>query len=107
MSSELQSALLKLQKKQMPNGAWPWFDDMPDDRYITQYIVEGFGHLDHLGIEAVRNDNVTWAMVKHAIEYLDARINEDYKKLISEKADLKKRQVSALQIHYLYARSFF
>ncbi len=107
MSNELQSALLKLQKKQLPNGAWTWFEGMPEDRYMTQYIVEGFGHLDHLGIKIVRTDDATWNMVKRAIQYLDARIADDYKKMLDLKADISKRQLSSMQIHYLYARSFF
>lgn len=107
MSNELNSALLKLQKKQVANGAWSWFEGMPDDRYITQYIVEGFGHLDHLGIKSVRDDEKTWNMVKHAVQYLDDRIKDDYNRLIEMKVDLSKNQLSSTQIQYLYARSYF
>ncbi len=107
MSNELNGALIKLQKKQVANGAWSWFEGMPDDRYITQYIVEGFGHLDHLGIKSVRDDDKTWNMVKRAVQYLDARINDDYNRLIEVKADLSKNQLSSIQVQYLYARSYF
>ncbi len=107
MSAELQNAILKLQKKQNPDGSWSWFDGMPDDRYITQYIVEGFGHLDHLGVKTVREDERTWNMVQRSVEYLDRRINDDYKDLISRKADMAKNNLTSIQIHYLYARSFF
>ncbi|MEO8085956.1 MAG: alpha-2-macroglobulin family protein [Bacteroidota bacterium] len=106
MSGELQSALLKLQKKQNPDGSWSWFDGMPDDRYITQYIVEGFGHLDHLGVKSVRAEE-TQQMLQRAIDYLDRRINEDYRNLISSKTDLTKNNLTSMQVHYLYARSFF
>ncbi len=107
MSNELNGALLKLQKKQVANGAWPWFDGMPDDRYITQYIVEGFGHLDHLGVKNVRGNDKVWEMVKRAVQYLDARIKDDYNHLVEIKVDLSKNQLSAIQIQYLYARSYF
>jgi hypothetical protein len=41
---------------QTPNGGFPWFEGMRDDRYITQHIVTGMGHLDHLGMKNVRED---------------------------------------------------
>ncbi len=107
MSGELQSAIVKLQKKQLSNGAWTWFEGMPDDRYMTQYIVEGFGHLDHLGIKSVRDNGQVWNMIQMAVEYLDARITDDYNDLLKWKADLKKNHLSSMQIHYLYARSYF
>jgi hypothetical protein len=107
MSNELQASLLKLQKKQNSDGSWSWFEGMPDDRYITQYIVEGFGHLDHLGVNAVRENENVWNMVRRAVRYLDDRLNDDYKQLVSSKADLSKNNLTSLQIHYLYARSFF
>jgi uncharacterized protein YfaS (alpha-2-macroglobulin family) len=107
MSVELQSAIVKLQKKQLPNGAWTWFEGMPDDRYITQYIVEGFGHLDHLGIKSVRENSEVWNMIQMAVEYLDARIADDYQDLLKWKSDLKKHHLSSIQIQYLYTRSYF
>ena len=107
MSNEMQNALLQLQQKQHPDGSWSWFDGMPDDRYITQYIVEGSGHLDHLGVASVHgNENYT-AMLQRAIAYLDGQLEEDYSKLVASKADLTKNNLSQLQVHYLYARSFF
>jgi uncharacterized protein YfaS (alpha-2-macroglobulin family) len=107
MASELEGAIFKLQKKQLANGAWTWFEGMPDDRYITQYIIEGFGHLDHLGIKSVRDNGQVWNMIQMAVEYLDARINDDYKDLLKYKVDLKTNHLSSIQIHYLYARSYF
>ncbi len=107
MSGELNGALLKLQKKQLSNGGWPWFEGMSEDRYITQYIVEGFGHLDHLGIKTIREDEKTRNMVQLAVQYLDARIKEDYDRLIELKSDLSKNHLSSIQIQYLYARSYF
>ena len=39
MSQELNTALNQLQKAQSSNGGWPWFEGMPESRYITQHIV--------------------------------------------------------------------
>lgn len=111
MSNELGRALDKLRKLQMSNGGWPWFEGMPDSRYITQHIVCGMGKLNHLGVKNIRTDEKVWSMVKRAIDYTDARIAEDYRELKRlEKAGLIKLSDNHLdytQIHYLYARSFF
>jgi hypothetical protein len=45
MSEALNSSFAKLKKMQGPNGGFVWFSGGPDDRYITQYIVTGIGHL--------------------------------------------------------------
>jgi len=109
MAGELQSALNKLEKMQVSNGGWPWFEGMPESRYITQHIVCGMGHLDVLGVKAVRQDNSVWRMVKSAIDYLDIRVKEDYdylKKHYTE-AEMMEKHIGYEEIHYLYTRSYF
>ncbi len=105
MSNELNSALTKLQQMQASNGAWPWFKGMPEDRYISQHIVAGMGHLDKLGITNVRTGR-SWNMITNAIQYMDNQMDADYKYLKKEKL-LASNNLSYSQIHYLYARSFF
>lgn len=111
MSNELQRALTKLIKKQVSNGAWPWFSGGPENRYITQHIVTGMGHLDHLGVKNVRKDARAWNMTRKAIGFLDRKINEDYRELLrlARRGMLKLEDdhLGYLQIHYLYARSYF
>jgi len=108
MTNELESTLKKLQKMQAGNGGWPWFEGMPDDRYITQHIVTGLGHLDHLGVKNIRENTQTWSMLNNAVRYLDNRIREDYEWLLkNEKRDLSNDHLSYDQIQYLYARSYF
>lgn len=108
MSNELVHALKKLEKMQASNGGWPWFEGMPDDRYITQHIITGMGHLDHLGIKNIRDDKDVWNMVKEGAKYLDNRIREDYEWILKyDKAHLDENHLSYLQIQYLYARSYF
>ena len=103
MNNELKSNLEKLQQMQSENGGFVWFKGGPDDRYITQYIVTGIGHLKKLGVST----NTLVPILKGAIPYLDKKIKEDYDNLIKYKADLSKQQISYLQIQYLYMRSFF
>ena len=50
MANEQKASLEKLQQLQTPNGGWSWFEGMPDNRYITQLIVTGFGKLHHLQV---------------------------------------------------------
>ena len=48
MSRELSSSIAKLAELQSSNGGFVWFKGGPDDRYMTQYIVTGLGHLKKL-----------------------------------------------------------
>lgn len=108
MSNELGRALKKLEKMQTPNGGFPWFEGMRDDRYITQHIVTGMGHLDHLGVKNIREDQKVWKMVKDAVRYLDNRIREDYEWILKyDSKNIEKNHLSYQQIQYLYARSYF
>jgi len=109
MSNELESAIKKLMKMQVSNGGWPWFEGMPESRYITQHVVNGMGKLDKLGVTNIRQDGRVWSMVTNAISYLDDRMDEDYrwlKKHYSE-SEMKDDHIGDIQIHYLYSRSFF
>lgn len=108
MARELKDAETKILKAQTPNGGFAWFKGMPDDRYITQHIVCGFGKLDHLGIKDVRDNSRIWKMVQDAVTYLDRRVKEDYDYIVRWYPNYKKEMhLSYFQIHYLYARSFF
>ncbi len=93
MAKEQKKALEKLAKRQFSNGAFSWFGGRYFDRYMTQYIVEGMGHLEQRGIE-IKNQK----MIRRAITFLDKEIAKSYK---------KHQPLNAIIIHYLYARSFF
>jgi len=108
MASEKDKALKQLLQNQMPNGGWSWFKGMPDDRYITQYIVAGLGKLNRLGVDKWEEDIKIKNAVTQAIRYIDDRLREDYidlKKYSGSTMD--KDHISSFLIHYLYTRSFF
>lgn len=132
MKSEQKKALRKLEQLQMPNGGFPWFKGSDRaNRYITQHIVSGFGHLDKLNVSSSLSTNAQDKLVENdvmlnkALNYLDNEIKEDYRKLLErakiirereddaekgkklEKEFLAKNNTSHFQIHYLYTRSFF
>ena len=106
MNNELDSAMRKLKNGQMSNGAWSWFNGGQPNRYITQHIITGFGHLDKLNVTS--NDAET-QMITKAITYLDAEFVQEYKDIrkYDSKVDLSLDHLSYTQLHYLYMRSFF
>ncbi|WEK35762.1 MAG: alpha-2-macroglobulin family protein [Candidatus Pseudobacter hemicellulosilyticus] len=106
MGTEQQSALAKLRELLHDKGGFMWFKGGPDDRYITQYILTGIGHLKKLKALPV-NDPQLNALLKDAIPYLDQRIKEDYDQLLKSKAKITDNQLGYIQIQYLYMRSFF
>jgi len=107
MSEQLNSAYDKLKQMQSPNGGFVWFTGGPDDRYITQYIVTGIGHLKKLKAVADGQSMNIASIVNTAIPYLDSKITEDYKNLIKYKVNLKTYTPDYTIIQYLYMRSFF
>ncbi len=108
MAAELGTAKQKIQKTQLPSGAWAWFPGGVDDRYITQHIVTGFAHLQHLGVNAYKGDYQMNNMIQKAVYYLDDRIREDYEYIRKHyPKDMSKDQIGSIQIQYLYARSYF
>lgn len=106
MASEKEAALNKLKELQLSNGGWAWYKGMRDNRYITQYIIEGFGHLKQLGIDLSREPGME-SLLRNGLTYLDSRIIEDYDWLKKHSQDLSKNHLNSTQIHYLYTRSLF
>jgi uncharacterized protein YfaS (alpha-2-macroglobulin family) len=115
MSSELERAADKMTERQLSNGGFSWFPGGIDSWYITQYIVEGMGHLNQLGVKNVKEDAKIYRMLKKAVEYCDAELVEMYNNLLKEakKSDLGEKKfleldhLNSMAIHFLYARSFF
>ncbi len=111
MSREQENTFNKLKEMQSSNGGFTWFKGGRDDRYMTQYITTGIGHLRKLNALAGDNYQSIKTVVDKAIPYLDKKIKEDYDNLLL----LKKRgyksplggDLGGLQIQYLYMRSFF
>src|SRR5258705_1051250 len=107
MREQLNSAYEKLKQMQSSNGGFVWFTGGPDDRYITQYIATGIGHLKKLKAYATGQDDKLKAILSKVIPYLDKKIKEDYDDLIKYKVKLNQQNIGSTQIQYLYMRSFF
>ncbi len=108
MASEQTSALKKLRDMQNPNGGWPWFQGMPESRYITQHIVTGLGHLYFLEVLNPLGNKDIHDMLQKAVEYLDVTAEIDFEKLKKNDKDyLKNNHLGYEDIQYLYARTYF
>jgi len=107
MGTELGKSLDKLKQLQSDNGGFVWFQGGPDDRYITQYIITGIGHLKRIKANAGGQETKLKEILDGAIPYLDKKIKEDYDRLTKYKTDLKKYVPGYSEIQYLYMRSFF
>ncbi|WP_035557560.1 alpha-2-macroglobulin family protein [Hymenobacter sp. IS2118] len=108
LQAETARALLKLQRMQQPGGGFPWFERMPDDRYITQLIVAGFGKLKKLGAFDASQDDTARDILANALRYLDASLARDYAELRRQKnVKLADDHLGDTPIQALYARSFW
>ncbi|PCE64555.1 alpha-2-macroglobulin family protein [Sediminicola luteus] len=103
LKNGLQNNLNKLKVKQSSSGGWPWFAGGRDNRFITQHIITGLGQLQKMGVEL----SEAQPMIHKALVYLDQEFEREYADLKKYNRDLKKDQLSAAQLQYLYMRSFF
>ncbi|NND53159.1 MAG: alpha-2-macroglobulin, partial [Saprospiraceae bacterium] len=111
MKNEMLVSVRKLQNNQMQSGAWPWFNGGRANRSITQHIVAGMAHLEHLnGFEIDENSaSIMKKMLVKALPYLDGEFVKEYQDIrkYNKDVDLSKDHLTSSQLHYLYLRSFF
>ncbi len=105
--AEKNKTLAKLKEMQSSNGGFVWFKGGRDDRYITQYILTGIGHLRKLKAVQGADYEMLKPIVEKALPYLDASVKEEYDELIKYKVKLSDNHLSYTAIQYLYMRSFF
>jgi len=112
LSTETAAGLAKLQRLQLSGGAWPWFEQMPADRYLSQLLVAGFGKLKLLGAFDASQDPAGGLLLRRALAYVDEQTARDYREAlrIQKQATSSKKQATNLSpdaIQALYARSFW
>lgn len=122
MTGQLTEVMNTLQNMQQADGGFPWFaGSAHSNRYITQHIASGYGHLKHLGVGTPAiPDN----MIEQAVAYLDAWIVRDYNEVFGSNkhyqgfkatddivklslSHMNRQYIGSNQIHYLYMRSFY
>lgn len=110
MSRSLESAFDRLTAMQSADGSFPWFKGGADDRYITQYIVTGIGHLQKLQAIPAQLTGKANAIVMAAMPYLDGQLKKDYEAARAAEKRAGKPLITGLDplaIDYLYMRSLF
>lgn len=107
MGKELSSAMEKLKQLQSSNGGFVWFKGGPDNRYMTQYIMTGMGHLNKISAVAKNQQAALNQVAANAIPYLDQKMKADYDDLVKWKTNLKTYVPSYTIVQYLYMRSFY
>lgn len=124
MKAQQSIAIDKLEKLQLADGGFTWFaGGRYSNRFITQHIASGFGHLRSLKV--VNEKDAFMTSVSKAIKFLDSEIEKDYERILKQSEAIKsqsksaqegaklakefldRQQVSNVQIHYLYMRSFY
>ncbi len=107
MASLQESGMRKLQQMQSANGGWPWFEGMPESRYITQLVMTGFGRLHYLKVIDLKQDGASREMISRANDYLSIRLTEDYDRIMKEHPkDFDKLYPGQEHLQYLFASSY-
>jgi TonB-dependent SusC/RagA subfamily outer membrane receptor len=98
LKSNNDKSLKSLEEKMLPSGGFPWFSGGTENRYITQHILAGIGHLNKLyPNESSKHKTI----VDKAIPNLD----EQFVSLYSKSKKISK--LETVNINYLYTRSFY
>ncbi|MFZ1704019.1 MAG: MG2 domain-containing protein [Saprospiraceae bacterium] len=109
LKNELSKTFHKLEERQLPNGAFPWFINGRADLYMTQYIVESLGQMVKMGA-LDQNDEKVMTLVQKAMKYIDEETLYWYNKTregLKTQENIQNLPIHYLGFHYLYIRSFF
>jgi len=108
LKMNLQKNLSRLQKLQTAGGGFTWFEGMPENRFISQEIIGGLAHLEHLGVQVTGGDPQLKQMLVKGVLYMDEAFRKNYEDMKKLRASqMKDNNLGALEIQYLYARSYF
>jgi len=105
VSGQLASTVDRLAEAQAQDGGFPWFAGGPDDRYVTQYVLTGFGRLLKMQALAPALAEKVKKMAAAALVYADKKINEDYERDLKLVGGI--HSIDPFPAQYLYMRSMF
>ena len=94
----------KLLLRSGSDGGLTWFPDGPQSPYITQYILAQIGRLELL-LDDVLDDENLGVNTDSLIKYLDSHQIKRHAALLKD--TLTDHRLRPLDVHYLYARSFY
>lgn len=111
LANEERHTIDRLAERQNSDGSWSWFPGGMPDYYMTQYLVEGFGHLDALKVKSIQNQPKVKEIVNKAVHFIDNYIVTHYNELERQvkrsKGSMNDNHLDPFAIQYLYARSFY
>ena len=106
--TETRSAVQKLKQMQQQDGGFGWFQGGRSDWFITQYIIEGFEHLNRLKVLPATDDYNE--LISKGKEFIDRKFIDDFlmlEKLVNQgKAKWEDDHLSDIVLHYMYTSSF-
>lgn len=100
ITKENEAWLVQLEKLQLPDGSFSWFEGGRSDEYITRYILTGIGKLKRIGAITPSIAARLKPLLMKALAFTDEAIRYEYKKS-------KPTQISSYQLDYLFMRSFY
>ncbi len=93
----------KLIKLQGASGGFSWFKDMPENWYVTQYILLNAARLNTMIKASSKIDDV---VILNAIAFIDNEIAKDYERLKLYRTGYKTTMcIGDMQWFYLHVRS--
>lgn len=111
LAKEEQQAIDKLADRQLPDGGFGWFPGGYVNPYITQYILEGLGHLSYLGVKNYETNPKVQSILTRGLSFIDAHIVKHYREMEQNVkrygGSLSDDHLDPFAMHYLYTRSFF
>ncbi len=104
MAQDLDRQMNILMDRQLPSGGFPWFTGGRPNVYITQLVVEVFGHLQALNVDVPRQDE--WnPLIHRALTFAHDEMKRRYGKL---SADARKANyLDQTSLHAIYISSFY
>ena len=111
MKTEQEKVIQQLADRQSPDGGFSWFPGGRDSWYITQYLLEGIGHLEHLQVLNASNDQSLSEISTNSLAFIDREFQAHYddlqKKIQNGTTKLEADHLTSIVIHYMYTRSLF
>ncbi|MGV3697293.1 alpha-2-macroglobulin family protein [Flavobacterium sp.] len=93
-----EKALKKVEDKLLPSGGFAWFNGGNENRYISQHILAGIGHLNTLfPADSLKYKNI----VSKGVPNMDRTFVSTYTR------NQKMYRPSTVNLNYLYTRSFY
>lgn len=97
-------ALQKIFDMQDELGGWGWFKGMGTNRWMTQYVLNGFGQLKQMG--ALPDNAQLNESLRKALAYLDHETLTAFQKIQTDTLYFESKEYP-LDLHYLYTRSLY